>query len=190
MCFAGTVVTSWFLIQEVVGWQVWVLSMTNICVTEFSEILGKKLHRIPLRLILAIALQKSEHDNFLFRMSIFISDSNRNCRGIIIPPISLTWMSALKPSVARCHLEHQAWSRQPAIWALATAPLRRLTLSVLFTIVTTSYQITCTVSERSSIKGTRQCKPTRSSSFALQQKHKVWNKESNSFIYVEFVVPK
>ena len=52
------------------------------------------------------------------------------------------------------------------IWAtyhlgIAMAPLRRLALSVPFTIATTSYQTTCTVSERSSIKGTRQCKPTR-----------------------------
>ena len=38
---------------------------------------------------------------------------------------------------------------QPAtIRALATAPLRRLALSVLFTITTNSYQTTCTVSKR------------------------------------------
>ena len=37
---------------------------------------------------------------------------------------------------------HQATSGQHAIWALAMAPLRRLALSVLFTIVTTSYQTT------------------------------------------------
>ena len=38
--------------------------------------------------------------------------------------------------------------RATAIRALATATLRRLTLSVLFTIATNSYQTTCTVSER------------------------------------------
>ena len=37
---------------------------------------------------------------------------------------------------------HQAASVQHAIRALATAPLRRLALSVLFTIMTTSYQTT------------------------------------------------
>ena len=57
---------------------------------------------------------------------------------------------------------------QPIIWALPQSLLRRLTLSVLFTITTTSYQTTCTVSERSSIKGTRQYKPTQCSSFALR----------------------
>ena len=71
--------------------------------------------------------------------------------------ISLICMSTHKASTTRCHLEHQAWSGQPAIQVLATAPLRRLALSVLFTIVITSYQTTCTVSKRSSIKGTRQC---------------------------------
>ena len=83
--------------------------------------------------------------------------------------ISLICMSTHKASATRCHLEHQAWSGQPAIQALATAPLRRLTLSVLFTIMTTSYQTTCTVSERTSIKGTCQCKPIQSNSFALWQ---------------------
>ena len=78
-------------------------------------------------------------------------------------------MSAQKTSATRCHLEHQAWSGQPAIQALPQSPLRRLALSMLFTIMTTSYQTTCTVSERTSIKGTLQCKPTRSSSFTLQQ---------------------
>ena len=43
---------------------------------------------------------------------------------------------------ARCLSYHQAASGQPAIRALATAPLRRLTLSVLFTIMTNSYQTT------------------------------------------------
>ena len=77
--------------------------------------------------------------------------------------ISLIYMSAHKASAPRCHLDHQAASGQPAIRALATAPLRRLTLNMLFTIATTSYQTTCTVSERSSIKGKHQCKPTWSS---------------------------
>ena len=54
---------------------------------------------------------------------------------------------------ARCLSYHQAASWQHAIRALATAPLRRLTLSVLFTIATNSYQTTCTVSKRTSIKG-------------------------------------
>ena len=48
----------------------------------------------------------------------------------------------------RCLSYHQATYGQPAIRALATAPLRRLALSVLFTIVTNSYQTTCTVSEK------------------------------------------
>ena len=55
------------------------------------------------------------------------------------------------------------------IWALPQSPLRRLALSMLFTIATTSYQTTCTVSERTPIKGTLQCKPMQCSSFALQQ---------------------
>ena len=52
-------------------------------------------------------------------------------------------MSQLSPSCIRatCHT------------GIATAPLRRLALGVLFTIATTSYQTTCTVSERSSIEG-------------------------------------
>ena len=49
---------------------------------------------------------------------------------------------------ARCLSYHQAAYGQPAIRALATAPLRRLALSVLFTIATNSYQTTCTISER------------------------------------------
>ena len=48
----------------------------------------------------------------------------------------------------RCLSYHQAAYGQPAIRALATAPLRRLTLSVLFTITTNSYQTTCTISKR------------------------------------------
>ena len=57
-------------------------------------------------------------------------------------------MSTHKATAARCLSYHQAAYGQPAIRALATAPLRRLALSVLFTIVTNSYQTTCTVSER------------------------------------------
>ena len=62
--------------------------------------------------------------------------------------ISLICMSTHKATASRCLSDHQAAYRQPAIPALATAPLRRLTLSVLFTIVTNSYQTTCTISER------------------------------------------
>ena len=62
--------------------------------------------------------------------------------------ISLICMSTHKATAARCLSYHQAAYGQPAIRALATAPLRRLALSVLFTIVTNSYQTTCTVSER------------------------------------------
>ena len=68
--------------------------------------------------------------------------------------------------------------RATAIRALPQAPLRRLALSVLFTIATTSYQTTCTVSERTPIKGTRQtyttqhcCIPThRHTQLTLRQK--------------------
>ena len=62
--------------------------------------------------------------------------------------ISLICMSTHKAMAARCLSYNQATYGQPAIRALATAPLRRLTLSVLFTIATNSYQTTCTVSER------------------------------------------
>ena len=62
--------------------------------------------------------------------------------------ISLICMSTHKAMAARCLSYHQAAYRQPAIWALAMAPLRRLALRVLFTIATNSYQTTCTVSER------------------------------------------
>ena len=62
--------------------------------------------------------------------------------------ISLICMSTHKATAARCLSYHQAAYGQPAIRALATAPLRRLALSVLLTIVTNSYQTTCTVSER------------------------------------------
>ena len=67
--------------------------------------------------------------------------------------ISLICMSIHKAMATRCLSYHQAASGQSAIRALATAPLRRLAWSVLFTIMTTSHQTTCTVSERSSIKG-------------------------------------
>ena len=82
--------------------------------------------------------------------------------------ISFIYMSTHKASAAKCLREHQAWSRQPAIWALPQSSLRRLALSKLFTSQSTSYQTMCTVSERSSIKGTHQCKPTWSSSFTLK----------------------
>ena len=62
--------------------------------------------------------------------------------------ISLIFMSTHKAMAARCLSYHQAAYGQPAIRALATAPLRRLALSVLFTIVTNSYQTTCTVTKR------------------------------------------
>ena len=51
-------------------------------------------------------------------------------------------MSTHKAMARRCLSYHQAASGQHAIWALATAPLRRLALSVLFTVTTTSYQTT------------------------------------------------
>ena len=51
-------------------------------------------------------------------------------------------MSTHKATAARCLSYHQAASGQHAIWALAMAPLRRLALSVLFTIAATSYQTT------------------------------------------------
>ena len=62
--------------------------------------------------------------------------------------ISLICMSTHKAMAARCLSYHQAAYGQPAIRALATAPLRRLALSVLFTITTNSYQTTCAVSKR------------------------------------------
>ena len=62
--------------------------------------------------------------------------------------ISLICMSTHKATAARCLSYHQSTYGQPAIWALATAPLRRLALRVLFTIVTNSYQTTCTISKR------------------------------------------
>ena len=61
-------------------------------------------------------------------------------------PSSLICMGAHKASASRSHFEHQATSGKPAIWALPQSPLRRLALSALFTIVTTSYQTTCIAS--------------------------------------------
>ena len=88
-------------------------------------------------------------------------------------------MSAHKTSATRCHLEHQAWSRQPAIWALPQSPSRGLVISVHLTWSTTSCQTTCTVSERSSIKGTCQCKPTWSSFITLWQLPTLFNYEKS-----------
>ena len=62
--------------------------------------------------------------------------------------ISFICMSTHKATAARCLSYHQATYGQPAIQALATAPLRRLALSVHFTIMTNSYKTTCTVSKR------------------------------------------
>ena len=56
--------------------------------------------------------------------------------------ISLICMSIHKAMAARCLSHHLVTSGQHAIRALAAAPLRRLALSVLFTIATTSYQTT------------------------------------------------
>ena len=62
--------------------------------------------------------------------------------GVSHTTISLICMSTHKAIATRCLSYHQAASGQPAIQALAMAPLRRLALSVLFTITTTSYQTT------------------------------------------------
>ena len=51
-------------------------------------------------------------------------------------------MSTHKAVATRCLSYHQVASGQPAIRALAMAPLRRLALGMLFTIMTTSYQTT------------------------------------------------
>ena len=85
--------------------------------------------------------------------------------------VSLICMSTHKALAARFLSNHQAWYGQPAIRVLAMAPLRRLALSMLFTIMTTSNQTTCTVSKRSSMKGTRQCKPTSCRLLALWHTH-------------------
>ena len=79
---------------------------------------------------------------------LFIDKGERGMLGHCHAMISLICMSTHTAMAARCLSYHQAAYGQPAIWALATAPLRRLALSVLFTIVTNSYQTTCTVSER------------------------------------------
>ena len=52
-------------------------------------------------------------------------------------------MSTHKATAARCLSHHQATYGQPPM-----ATLRRLALSMLFTIMTNSYQTTCTVFER------------------------------------------
>ena len=48
MCLAGTVVACWSLTQEVAGWQVRVLLMSYIFVTEFAEFIEKHLGKTPL----------------------------------------------------------------------------------------------------------------------------------------------
>ena len=82
------------------------------------------------------------------------------CQGIVIPRSHLYAWAPIRPLPLGVTLSTKPDLGKPAIRVLATAPLRRLALSVLFTIVITSYQTTCTVSKRSSIKGTHQCKPT------------------------------
>ena len=62
--------------------------------------------------------------------------------------ISLICMSTHKATAARCISYHQATYGQPPSGHLPRPPLRRLALSVLFTIATNSYQTTCTISER------------------------------------------
>ena len=129
-----------------------------------------------LYVVTSTRLNESEENSYLLGNKYYYKYFELNlqqiffsyCRDISIPLSSLICMSAHKASAARCHLEHQAWSGQPAIQALPQSPLRRLTQSVLITSPSTSYQTTGRVSERSSIKGTRQCKPTRSSSFAIR----------------------
>ena len=106
--------------------------------------------------------------NFNIASMMMLTMIQRMSRGIAYP-IALICMSTHKASAARCHIEHQAWFGQPAIRALPWSPLRMLALSVLFTSWSTSYQATWRVSERTSVKGTRQCKPTQSSFFTLRQ---------------------
>ena len=48
MCLAGTVVACWSLTQEVAGWQVRVLLMSYIFITEFAEFSEKHLGKTPL----------------------------------------------------------------------------------------------------------------------------------------------
>ena len=79
---------------------------------------------------------------------IFLQNRKLALSGHCHATISLICMSTHKAMAARCLSYHQAAYGQPAIRALATASLRRLALSVLFTIATNSYQTTCTVSER------------------------------------------
>ena len=82
------------------------------------------------------------------KSTVFLFIDKRGMSGHCHTMISFICMSTHKAMAARCLSYHQATSRQPAIQALATAPLRRLVLSVLFTITTNSYQTTCTVSKR------------------------------------------
>ena len=74
----------------------------------------------------------------------FLFIDKGGCRGIVMPR-SLIFMSTHKATAARCLSRHQAtYGQPPSAWAT----LRRLALSVLFSIATTSYQTTCTASER------------------------------------------
>ena len=50
MCLAGTVVTFWSLTQEVARWQVRVLLMSYLFVTEFAEFSEKHLGKTPMSL--------------------------------------------------------------------------------------------------------------------------------------------
>ena len=64
--------------------------------------------------------------------TVFLFIDKGGCLGHCHATISLICMSTHKATAARCLSYHQAAYGQPAIWALATAPLRRLALSVLF----------------------------------------------------------
>ena len=90
------------------------------------------------------------------------------CWGIAYP-ISLVCMSAHKPLPLGVSVSTKPDLDNLPSRHLPQSPLRRLALRVLFISQSTSYQTACTVFERSSIKGTGQCKPTWSSSFALRQ---------------------
>ena len=50
MCLAGAVVACWSLTQEVAEWQVQVLLMSSIFVTEFAEFSEKHLEKTLLKL--------------------------------------------------------------------------------------------------------------------------------------------
>ena len=83
-----------------------------------------------------------------------MSEGNKTFVGVSHTTISLICMSTIRPSplgvsaITKPHLGNLPSGHLPQ------PPLRRLALRVLFTIMTTSYQTTCTVSKRSSIKGT------------------------------------